>query len=411
MSEGKGKTSFRVTVLLPLALALTALSFFAWPREKPTAPPSSPVAEEKQPTPPALAPLGTRPDWSTLDHFQKTITRKTFLSRLKNIYSKNNGWQQWIATNERFALISTSEQTYLLQFAEAPTPAPGALFPWKRKDELLNSSSQPLADLHIALDPGHIGGDFAEMEERNLSYGDHDPIQEGTMTLLTAEHLRDRLERLGAKVTLVREKNEPVTNIRPSNFTGRERKSAEKLFYRTAEIRARAELVNEVIQPDLVLCLHYNASGSPVALPGQDFHIILNGAYHASEVSREDERFEMLLHLLAGTIDEELPLAQKMAEVFLAQTDLPEYHYRPDHPYSTKLSKAVYARNLLANRLYQCPVIFLEPYTMNSTEFIERHKAGDYEGLRMIDGEMRLSVYREYAKAVADGLIAYYRDQ
>ncbi len=95
----------------------------------------------------------------------------------------------------------------------------------------------------------------------------------------------------------------------------------------------------------------------------------------------------------------------------MANTDLPPHEYRPDHPYSTKLGNAVWARNLLANRLYQCPVIFMEPYTMNSTEFIARHKAGDYEGLRMIDGKMRLSVYREYAQAVADGLVAYYGER
>ncbi len=33
-------------------------------------------------------------------------------------------------------------------------------------------------------------------------------------------------------------------------------KVAERLFYRTAEIRARARLVNESLKPDLVLCLH-----------------------------------------------------------------------------------------------------------------------------------------------------------
>ncbi|MDB4313918.1 N-acetylmuramoyl-L-alanine amidase [Akkermansiaceae bacterium] len=414
MSEGKGtttiQTSFRIVVIFPLVLIAAALTFFFWPNPE-TPAPSVALPEPQKEEPHALAPLGITPNWTMLDVFQKTITQDQFLTRLERVYSKNNGWEQWIATNKRNAMIKAGGETYLLEFAQTPKRAPGALFPWKKKSELPASTTHPLTGLHIALDPGHIGGDFAEMEERHLSYGDHGPIQEGTMTLLTAQHLRNHLERLGANVTLVRKDNTPVTSVRPENFKDRDRRSAEKLFYRTAEIRARAELVNEVIQPDLVICLHYNASGSPIALSGQDFHIILNGAYHETEIAREDERFEMLQHLLAGTIEEELPLAGKMAEVFMANTDLPPYEYRPDHPYSTKLGNAVWARNLLANRLYQCPVIFMEPYTMNSTEFIARHKAGDYEGLRMIDGKMRLSVYREYAQAVADGLVAYYGER
>jgi len=409
MSEGKGKRSFQFTVILPLILLFIVLGIFLWPE--------APQGEAAPPLPaelPFLAPLGSRPDWSQLDRFQRTITRGEFLRRLDQIYAKGGGWKRWIASNSDFALLDTGGKTYALEFAKKVRTPPGAIFPWKRRGELSQPalfSESPLAGLHIALDPGHIGGEFAEIEERHLNYGDHEPIEEGTMTLLTAQHLKKRLESLGAKVSLVREKNEPVTELRPGDFTDRDRKSAEKLFYRTAEIRARAELVNQVIQPDLVLCLHYNASGSPVALPGQNFHIILNGAYHASEVAREDERFEMLQHLLAGTIDEELPLARKMTAVFLEQTKLPIYEYRPNHPYATKLGEAIWARNLLANRLYQCPVIFLEPYTMNSTEFIARYRAGDYPGLRLVDGEMRRSVYREYAKAVADGLVAYYRER
>ena len=61
----------------------------------------------------------------------------------------------------------------------------------------------------------------------------------------------------------------------------------------------------------------------------------------------------------------------------------------------------VWARNLLANRLYRCPVVFLEPYVMNSQEVWERVQAGDYEGERVIAGSLRKSIYREYADALA----------
>jgi hypothetical protein len=37
----------------------------------------------------------------------------------------------------------------------------------------------------------------------------------------------------------------------------------------------------------------------------------------------------------------------------------------------------------------------------------QRIQMGDYEGLRDVDGKPRKSIYREYADAVADGLVKW----
>ena len=352
----------------------------------------------------ALAQLGNAPDWSQLERFQNTISRETFLHRLETIYTKTDGWKKWITVTDTEATLKTSEDPFVLRFALSDTPSPGSVWNWKTRDELLPSRKLPLEGLIIAIDPGHIGGKFSKIEERHLKYDGAPAIEEGAMTLLTAKYLKPLLEELGASVTLTRTKEEPVTPLRAKNFPD------PKLFYRTAEIRARAELINQKIKPDLVICLHYNASGSPVLIPGQHFHVILPGAFHDSEIAHHDERFEMLQRLLSGTIEEEIPLATSLAAAFKEHTDLPPYTYRPNHPYSTLLNNNPYlwARNLLATRLYQCPVVFLEPYVMNSTDFIERIKAGDYEGSKFVDGKSRRSVYREYAHAVAEGLASHY---
>ena len=352
----------------------------------------------------ALAQLGIPPDWSHLDRFQNTISRDTFLDRLETVYTTNDSWKKWIEVSDTEATFITAEDPFILRFAKSDKNPPGSIWNWKKRSELLPSRNLPLEGLIIAIDPGHIGGEFAKIEKRKLNYLHSPVIEEGTMTLRTAKYLKPLLENLGASVTLTRTKEEPVTQLRAKNFPD------PKLFYRTAEIRARAELINQKIKPDLVICLHYNASDSPVPIPGQHFHIILPGAFHKSEIAHHDERFEMLQRLLSGTIEEEVPLATSVAEAFKDHTDLPPYAYRPDHPYSTPLNSNAYlwARNLLATRLYQCPVIFLEPYVMNSTDFIERIRAGDYEGIKFIDGKNRRSVYREYAHAVADGLASYY---
>ncbi len=326
----------------------------------------------------SLADLGTIPDWRELDRFQNTLSRTTFLDRLQTIYTKYDSWKKWITIHSDHALILTHDTPYRLNFSSQELPV---------------LPSKSFSKLHIALDPGHIGGDFAEMEERHLLYGDHPPIQEGSMTLATAKILQKLLTKEGARVSLIREDESPVTTASPSDFNNA------RLFYRTAEIRARAKLVNETLKPDLIICLHYNASGSPVPTPGQHYHALINGAYHESELAHEDERFQMLHRLLSRYSEIEVPVAAAISHQFTEEVGLPPFQYQPDHPYSVNIgdNEALWARNLLANRLYQCPVVFLEPYVMNSTEFIARYKE---------DPE---AIYHEYANAVITGLKSYFK--
>jgi len=91
------------------------------------------------------------------------------------------------------------------------------------------------------------------------------------------------------------------------------------------------------------------------------------------------------------------------------ETGLPPYEY-PTTNSTTKVGASgyVYARNLLATRLYRCPVIYCEPYVMNSNDAFARIQAGDYEGTRNVNGVERKSIFREYADSVANGLVEYY---
>ena len=70
-------------------------------------------------------------------------------------------------------------------------------------------------------------------------------------------------------------------------------------------------------------------------------------------------------------------------------------------------SPGVWARNLLANRLYECPVVFLEPYIANSKEVFARIQAGDYKGVRKVAGKRRVSLIEEYVDAIVAGLVGH----
>jgi hypothetical protein len=117
----------------------------------------------------------------------------------------------------------------------------------------------------------------------------------------------------------------------------------------------------------------------------------------------------MIRRLLSRAYDEELPLADTVARAMARETALPPYAY-PTTNSTTKVGASgyVYARNLLATRLYRCPVVYCEPYVMNSKDVFTRIQAGDYDRRRNVNGVERKSIFREYADSVADGLVEYY---
>ncbi|RYD46448.1 MAG: hypothetical protein EOP85_07405, partial [Verrucomicrobiaceae bacterium] len=417
---------------LPL-LALTALLlgvlcvFLLGPSPAP-----APAPEERPPEPPALSMLATRPDWAELEIYQETISRDEFERLLTTVFTTGQAWQTCMAIDDAGVDIqmgnSPDEGIFRLRFASSGQVEKAPRH-WRSTAELPSArEGKPLEGLRIAIDPGHIGGAWAKMEERWFVVGEGTPVCEGDMTLQVANLLKPRLETLGATVSLVREKAEPGTTARPEALRTLAQDSgtpedspaalqrlAERLFYRTAEIRARADLVNQKLKPDLVLCLHFNAEAwgdpnNPTLIDRTHLHLLLNGAYNDEEVRLADQRFALLKKLLQRTHEEEVIVGSTVADSFAKASGLPPYVYPaespnvrgvPDQPY-------LWVRNLLANRLYDCPVIFMEPYVMNSTIDYPRIQAGDYEGTREIGGNMQISILREYADALAEGLIRHY---
>jgi hypothetical protein len=390
--------------------------------------------------------LGSKPRWDVLEHYQQTITRDEFAYLVNDVYCTHGFAPDLIEINDNAAQILKNREAqkfFTLRFAtrtEDRKPVPRL---WRPAKSLPAATREkPLSGLKIALDPGHLGGNWAKMEERWFKVGDSKPVQEGDLTLRVARMLATRLRKLGAKVSFVRNSVEPITTKRPDDFRELARKilikngvpqpradvldptdpakeqtirwQSEILFYRYSEIRRRAALVNFKLHPDLVLCLHFNAEGwgdpnSPTLTDINHLHLLVNGSYLAEELEFDDERFEMIRRLLSRAYDEELPLADTVSLAMARETGLPPYQY-PTTNSTTKVGTSgyVYARNLLATRLYRCSVVYCEPYVMNGKDVFARIQAGDYEGRRNINGVERKSIFCEYADSVADGLVEYY---
>lgn len=376
-----------------------------------------------------LSALGQAPDWSELEAYQRSITRSDFEHLLSTVFCARNGWKHWIAIDEDKATIVTHRDTYEIQFAPINRSLPEARY-WRFAHELGPAPvGRPLHGLHVALDPGHLGGRWAKMEARWLSVDGKPPICEGDMTLFVAELMMQRLESLGAHVSLVRRDTEPLTDLRPEDLMDQAREAhpddeaaamrlAERWFYRTAEIQARALKVNQDIKPDLVLALHFNAEfwgdpSAPQLMDHSHVHMLVHGGYGDDELALEDQRQAMLLKLLSRGHPEEVGIAKSIMDVFTEVTGLPAFQYPEQNRYVCDVAESdgVWARNLLANRLYDCPVVYLEPYLMNSKRDYPRMLAGDYVGLREVDGRQQISIFREYAESAVAGLVRFYGSQ
>jgi hypothetical protein len=393
-----------------------------------------------------LSPLASSPDWSRLDPFQETMTRPEFEDLLKTVYSEGGAVPNFISLYPDHAVIKksplSSHETYLLRFASSLEYRKIPPHYWRESPLFFPSGEKPLKGLRIALDPGHIGGEWAKLEQRWFQIGNTTPVAEGELTLTVAKLLSARLQSLGAEVQLARSDLRPVSPLRPEGLMDEARRllkergvspilesyqtpddprkensvqwESELLAYLNGEIRERARIVNEMIRPDLTLCLHFDAQRwpdpkKPSLLRHNQFHLLIPGSYTAEELQWEDVRLEMLIKLMNRSHFTEKALAEKLAPVIATLTGQLPGNYPPEAPVKkVDTSGYIWTRHLLANRLYQNPVIFLEPYTMNDEEVFQRIQAGDYAGERIIGGIPRKSLFREYADAVVAGLLGYY---
>jgi len=358
----------------------------------------------------------------------QSLSQNMCQEALSSYYSLGDSWKNFLLLDDSELRDVEGESYY--DFSTCERNAKISKRYWRRKSELpYPTVEQPLKGVRITIDPGHIGGACAKMEERWFQLNSELPVQEGEMTLYVAKLIKPRLERLGAVVTLTRRSNEPVARRDSPHLKAlienktqlldpedpETQKYKDKLFYRTTEINARAFRVNHLLKPDIVIALHFNAVAwgdpdTPELVEVNHFHTLVNGAYMNGELADKEQRVQLVQRLLYRTHDEEIALAHAFVRGFVEATHLPAYSYgvAPTNAIKVDEEGYIWARNLLANRIYQCPVVYLEPYVMNSREVYARVQAGDYKGEKYIRGRKRVSIYQEYANAIEASLLDYY---
>ena len=394
----------------------------------------------------------TSAEWKALARFDGTLTRAEFEARLDQVFDPAHGLRPYLRVDEHEVAVFAAgghhdQPLVVIQFAAAPSsrrPGP-ALFrsPAEYRRRQPAPADRPLAGLRVAIDPADIGGRWAQWEDRSVEFRGFGRINEGDLNLLVATCLQKELERLGAVVFLVRARAEPVLPVPPEKLLGavegllREkpelvpasyrrwqggaagggrgalRTAAEFFVTKTLETRARAALVQRSFQPDLTLVLQHDAT--PASTEGRLTAInrnifFVDGDCLPGDLQEPEHRYRVLLKVLENVTPVETNVAGEIARRFEMTTGFPPVLYgnstntilvAPENPY-------VVARDLALNREHDGPVVVTEPYFMNQPDTLARLLAGDYDGERLIAGKPRPSIFREYARCVAEGLVAAY---
>ena len=317
-------------------------------------------------------------DWSALERHQQTITRAEFDKLLATVYCPSGAFTNYLAcTTNAATIFSTPAKTnalFTLHFSQSEIPNP------------------PSPIRRVALDPGHIGGDWAQFEERHFVRDNDKPVEEAALNLTVARLLKTRLEAAGLTVLLTKTNLTPVTDKRPPDAR--------------SDIAARARLINTELKPDLTVCIHFNAAPwneHRDLVADNHLTVFVHGNYLPDELASDETKFHLFSKLLERSHATELAVADAVARSLARATGLPPL---PVSDNSAPITDNPYLllRNLGMNRQTHGPVIYLEPYYMNNRLVYQRLQLGDYDGEKPVGGKTYRSIFREYADAVADAV-------
>jgi hypothetical protein len=392
----------------------------------------------------------TEADWRRLAEFGGTLTRAEFEGRLREVFDPYGGMERFLRVSDGAVTVLPADranaEAVIIRFAQPGEARRAAPRPFVTPEEFRGrpgGAGGPLSGLRVAIEPADIGGKWAKLEDRSAFFQGYGTVNEGDLNLQVAAILAGRLKALGATVFAVRTRSEPVTSVLPADLApiiasvlrerpallpeafwirdregfrdsgARLRAASELLLTKTIETRARAELVRREFRPDLTVVLQHNAtprsSGGQLAAQNRNVFFV-DGAFAPDELREPGERLQLLDKLLGDVTPVELAVAERISERFREATGFPPVLYHDSQ--STRIlvpgDPYVVARNLAFNRSHDGPVVVTEPYFMNQAETLARLLAGDFDGERVVAGRPRGSIFREYAEAVAQGILDAY---
>ena len=365
-------------------------------------------------------------DFSDFELYQGLFTREEISARIKAYLEKETQIGMFYQlTDDAFYIGDLANQKIDFTLRLANTSSP---------QKKCHEESRGLQGAKIAIDPGHFGGIFAEIEERYVkisaqeaNHTDPIVIEEGSLTFLTALELKSLLEAEGAKVILTRDCIEKgainqdfFSWLRDHPQIWASKDPLSKLFrnyYNREDLKQRALKIND-FHPDITLILHFNGhlteeeKQQNKKVTDSNFSLaFIPGAFCALELQTSQERYEFLRLLLTDHIDNSLRLSRCLAKQFEVVLQVPLLGDAEKPSYIEKMclevSDGIYARNLALTRLVHSPLCYGETLIQNNKHEIHKLSAKDSE-IAQIPCPNRI---KEVARAYFNGVKEYFAYQ
>lgn len=286
-----------------------------------------------------------------------------------------------------------------------------------------NPSDRPLRGLRIALDPGHMGGDFWDRRTGKYIV---DPrgrrLSEGVMALQTALLLEQKWTALGAEVLLTRRDLVPVTPVRFRDFSpadygdGKLREAAhdrwflallntaepgpsllsaftrsslrqalysegrrDQYFILDIDLNARSQMIRD-FNPDIALVIHFDTGDVPGHSTAINYEAgvfssvkaYVTGAVSLDELATREDRKYFALHALdSDSWNASLNLGRNIVHSMSSQLHLPFGQYGGGQ--AVHVEPGIFARNLeVSRKIPHAAVSYLECLHYNDAHEFDR---------------------------------------
>jgi len=221
-----------------------------------------------------------------------------------------------------------------------------------------STKEEPLKGFKIAIDPGHIGGRYCELEGRLYTQSDS-AICEGDLNMKIALILKNLLETEGSSVFLSRHTNEPLSadsnNLSKTDF---------RSFIRN-EYEKRIVSINN-FNPDMTVLVHLNMGKEPSSYDG--INAFVPGNFYQGELNSEEDIINFLELLFSPNIFINTKAADTVISRMANELETEPFRlFRFGRPELRKYmfeipgtSEGIMARNLYMFRKIRSPVFLIE---------------------------------------------------